>query len=161
MSATTLDFTNPVQVLAATLAGEIREGNRQQRENVACCILKRQELGYAPTLIRVCLQPAQFSCWNPRTIHSAVNENYLEMINMASREPSVWAQLLDVAQDAVAGKLVSHIGEADSYYNPRRVNGGKPYWAKAPAFETANDGLHIFWRVRYLNKVPNRLPTLS
>lgn len=149
MYNTNIDFNSDAEVITATVYGEIRGGNQEAWENVIQVFLKRKELGYAPTLRAVCLQPWQFSCWNPMTVHQAPSADFNAMMAAKAKDQVTWSEIEYVVLQALAGKNPNRIGAADSYYaNTIR----KPYWAAPPAYQTYADNWHKFWRVRYLNK---------
>lgn len=134
-----IDSTTPDRVvLAAVLWGEARGGGPAAMGDVACVVLNRLAAGWQDTVAKVCLAPWQFSALNPGQPPRA----WVTAIPMADRG---FVSALQVADDALAGKLIDRTGGADSYF---AVSIRAPYWAKPPARHTYTIWLHSFWQVR-------------
>lgn len=62
-----MDNQNDADILARTLFGEAEEGNTEDATAIASVIFNRATFGrlWPNSVAEVCLQPWQFSCWNP------------------------------------------------------------------------------------------------
>lgn len=119
-----MDLTNPLQVLSATILGEARSEGELGEDAVGAVIMNRVNIaadwlkkhGHSHplfgdgTVIRACLQPWQFSCWNEQD----PNCEMLHELDFASPD-STLAQCLAVAQEALDGTLADPTGGATSY----------------------------------------------
>lgn len=132
--------------MARTLYGEARGQSRQQKENVAAVIMNRYRMrkegrGYpswgpvGATIAQICTAPRQFSCWNPD------DRNYPLCRAVDTRDPA-FVECLEIAGDAISGRLVDRTGGADHYATLITV----PSWARNAA-EVLRDGAHKFWRL--------------
>lgn len=127
-----------IDILARTIWGEARGEGRLGMEAVAAVIMNRfkSTAWYsAPTIAGVAMKRAQFSAWNPS------DPNYDKLINVTVDDPA-FALALEIARDAIAGKLTDETGGATHYF-ARYIN--RPNWTEG-AIETAQIGQHIFFK---------------
>lgn len=137
-------------IMARTLYGEARSEGRAGIEAVASVIMNRVRSPRFPSTPKaVCLQNGtlksgkviyQFSAWNAGDPQRQI----MERLDPAS--PNKLFQLcLDVAGEAVAGRLPDRVGGADHYWADYIQT---PYWAQpsvSPSLvRTAKIGRHIF-----------------
>lgn len=136
------DFTNPKQVLALTLYGEIRGGPTRAKEHVASVIMNRVKHPgwWGKTVVSVCMAKWQFSCW------WLTDANHATM--MAAREADpIYQSCLTVAGQAIDGVLIDETHGADSYF---AEGSPTPSWA-GRGIHLMDDGCHSF----YLIEVPD------
>jgi len=127
-----------IDILARTIWGEARGEGRQGMEAVADVVMNRfhSTAWYtAPTVAGVAMKKFQFSAWNPN------DPNYDKLINVTTKNPD-FALALEIAREAINGKLQDNTGGATHYYadtiNP-------PSWTQG-AVQTAQIGNHIFFK---------------
>lgn len=137
-----------IDIMARTLFGESEPGNRREAEAIACVIMNRTRHypKWPKTPDKVCLQPWQFSCWNPGDPNRA-------RIMRASGE---WFEKCKaVATEAVNGTLHDITNGATHYY---ATYIGEPKWAKGhkPCFAMShsNGSYHLFF-----NDIDTKPPT--
>ena len=126
--------------LACTCYGEARGEGKQGMIAVANVVMNRVAQPNHPhfgngNVASCCMAPYQFSCWN----QDDPNRNTIEDVD--DSDP-IFAQALQVAQDAIDGKLQDLTGGATYYY----VKGSpEPAWAtgKEPC---AIIGHHLFFK---------------
>ena len=122
-------------VLAKTLWGEARGEGLAGMQAVAAVIVNRVKSRRYPNTVKgVCLQPWQFSMWNPD------DHNGEAAMKMRRGDSTVYDRCLDVAADAIAGRVADPTGGALHY----AVTGLNPYWAK-DATVSAQIGRHTFY----------------
>ncbi|UJW76791.1 cell wall hydrolase [Rhizobium sp. SL42] len=127
-------------ILARTIYGEARSESEMGRQAVAEVILNRKASHrYPDSIIEVCLQPSQFSCWN------ASDPNRSQIINLQPGADKHFDECLVVARDALAGKI-NHLTDAVLHYHSTSI--GSPDWVrKSPnAFMERKIGRHLFYR---------------
>lgn len=127
-------------ILARTIYGEARSESEMGRQAVAEVILNRKASHrYPDSIIDVCLQPSQFSCWN------ASDPNRSQIINLQPGADKHFDECLVVARDALAGKI-NHLTDAVLHYHSTSI--GSPDWVrKSPnAFMERKIGRHLFYR---------------
>ena len=135
-----------LDIMARTIYGEARGESLQGKIEVAPVILNRVELAgwMGDTIIKVCLKPWQFSCWNERD----PNRELLEKINYTGNKYRAWDRdlvrdCLYVAHGARRGLLPSNFdGKATHYFAPRAVS--KPSWTDGATF-LGSVGGHEFY----------------
>lgn len=124
-----------VDVLAKTLWGEARGEGLAGMNAVAAVIVNRvRARSYPSTVKGVCLQPWQFSMWNPD------DPNGEKAMTMREGDSTVYDQCLSVARNAIAGRVDDPTGGALHY----AVTGLNPYWATG-ATVSATIGRHTFY----------------
>ena len=110
-------------ILARTLWGEARGDGNIGMQAVACVIMNRCAIGKAYQLKHghphplygdgspsgVCLAPWQFSAWN------SGDPNRSKMIAVTAESDPIFIQALDIAADAINGRLIDPTGGATSY----------------------------------------------
>ncbi len=139
------DFTNELEVLAATIYGEASGCGAEAMQDVGQCILNRKAASWQPTVIEVCLAPYQFSCWNYGT-----RDRQRILTDWAiTPQNAIIAQAKSIAAELLSGKVENRIGNADSYYALTMKY--PPRWANPPAVHTFSDEYHTFWEVRPTN----------
>jgi hypothetical protein len=136
-------------ILARTICGEARGEGQAGMEDVASVILNRVKAArafiaengrYHPlfgdgSVASACLKPYQFSCWNPGDPNRAV-------IEALGTDKAIFRQALNIAEDAIVGKLEDRTNNATHYYDRRLPI--PPAWAAGltPCFE---EGHHLFF----------------
>jgi N-acetylmuramoyl-L-alanine amidase len=124
-----------LDALARTLWGEARGEGRRGLEAVAAVALNRRALGrWGADLAAVCRAPWQFSCWN------ANDPNRAKLLAVDARDP-VFALCLEIAAEALAGRLADPTGGATHYH----AAGASPRWTRGLA-PCARIGRHVFYR---------------
>lgn len=132
-----------VDTVARTLWGEARGEGELGIEAVACVIANRVAIaakGRGPkmfgdgTFERACHVPYQFSCWLP-------SDPNLAKLQSVGPDDKAFRLCLDIAEEAVSGKLQDVTGGA-THYHTKQI---KPAWAagKAPC---ATIGNHLFYK---------------
>ena len=130
-----------LSVLALTLYGESEVNDRDDAEAIANVVLNRVKMKNWPNTIRgVCLQPWQFSCWNP----SDPGRKRLE-------KPTGpwWRTCQKIAEQALAGTLSGHPCAYDNlratHYYAEYIKA--PKWAKGREAVYTNGGKirHFFF----------------
>lgn len=122
------DPSNPQDVLARTMWGEARGGGAAEMMNVGCVIMNRVAHGgwWGDSVIKCCLKPWQFSCWNGN------DPNRAKLLTVADTDPQ-FKIALDIAAKLIAGTADTTNG-ADSYvtlklfHKPPPRADGKPNW---------------------------------
>jgi spore germination cell wall hydrolase CwlJ-like protein len=128
--------------MAKTIFGEARgeyrrmNGDTRPLVAVGSVIMNRHAKSGKP-VGRVCLQPRQFSCWNP-------GDPNKKAIDGVSLDDEVYRVCLVVADKIIGKKIGDITGGANHYYS--KTMPAPPYWAvgKAPVFEI---GRHLFFRM--------------
>ncbi|WP_423803797.1 cell wall hydrolase [Paremcibacter congregatus] len=127
-----------IDVLARTIWGEARGEGRQGMEAVAAVIMNRFHASAwysAPTVAGVAMKKYQFAAWNQN------DPNYNQLINVDKTDPA-FAQALEIASQAIAGKLSDITGGATHYYADYIA---APNWTEGGE-ETAQIGRHKFFK---------------
>lgn len=123
-----------IDTLARTLYGEAKANDVTDATAIACVVMNRVELPNWPNDVEsVCLQPYQFSCWN-------ANDPNRTRIFKATRENHWFSRCLDLAADAVDGKLNDPTTRSTHYHTPAV----KPAWSRKrkPVYKTYG---HLFY----------------
>lgn len=132
-------------VLARTIYGEARGLGRTEMENCAMVIMNRYRLvqqgkGYksfgGPGVAEICQAPKQFSCWND-------GDPNLGVCRQATTADPVFRTAMDIAADALRGRLVDRTGGADHYYATLST---LPAWARG-IVSSAHDAGHSFFKL--------------
>ena len=128
-----------IDTLARTLYGEAANQGRAGMAAVASVVLNRVKHPgwWGHDISSVCLDPWQFSCWN------SDNRNLPRMRAVTSADP-YFRVALDVATQAVTGKLPDTVGNANSYY---AFSIPAPGWTVRAA-HVIDIGYHSFWQVQ-------------
>ncbi|WP_159947327.1 cell wall hydrolase [Rhizobium sp. 18065] len=127
-------------ILARTIYGEARSEREMGRQAVAEVILNRKASPrYPDSIIAVCLQPFQFSCWN------ASDPNRAKIIHLQPGADDDFDECLVVAGEALAG-TINHLTDAVLHYHSTSI--GSPGWVRnSPhAFMERKIGRHLFYR---------------
>lgn len=123
-----------IDVFARTIWGEARGEGLAGMQAVASVVMNRVASPRFPSTAKaVCLQPAQFSCWNED------DANAPKALAVGASDPA-YMTALDIAQRALNGALGDNTGGALFY----AVKSMTPYWAKG-AIVTAEIGNHRFY----------------
>ncbi len=115
-----------IDTLTRTLYGEAEAHNVRDAEAIAWVILNRVALPNWPdTILEVCLQPAQFSCWNTFD----PNRKRIEGGHGAWFE-----ECHRIAQDVLSGAIPDPTSRATHYYatfvrEPRWARGHTPVYS--------------------------------
>lgn len=127
-----------IATFARTIWGESRGEGDPGMWDVACVIMNRvaHPRWWGHDIISVCRDPWQFSCWNPS------DPNLAKLETVTEADPQ-FADALDIAQRAAAGKLPDRTNGATSYYDKRMAV--PPKWAvgRTPCYA---EGHHLFFR---------------
>lgn len=131
-------MTDPVDTMARTLYGEARGCGASGMRHVASVISNRANhpSWWGISIVTVCRQPWQFSCWNKN------DPNLPKLLAVTESDPD-FRLALGIANVAVARQLPDLTYGADSYYALAMRT--PPYWA-AKAVRTMVDGWHAFYR---------------
>lgn len=125
-----------VDVLARTLWGEARSEGVIGMRAVAAVIMNRAaDSRWPDALADVALQAWQFSAWN------ANDPNRDRMLRVTEADPQ-FRLALDIAREAVEGRLVDPTGGANHYFADYIA---RPSWARTMT-ETTRIGRHIFMK---------------
>ncbi|MFN6941952.1 MAG: cell wall hydrolase [Parvibaculum sp.] len=134
-----------LDVFARTLLGEAGGEGRRGIEAVAAVVINRVNSRRHPNSVRViCLQPSQFSMWNPKYRESGNTRRALSETD----SNSTFKMCLEIASDALAGRLKDPTGGATLYYAPAGMNppGSAPTtWNFSVLRKSAEIGGHIFY----------------
>ncbi len=134
-----------IDILARTIYGEARGEKRAGREAVAAVVMnrvnKKVQAGWVtvggrkqPSVAATCLKPYQFSCW----LESDPNR---EKIITVSKADALFRECLEIASQAVNGRLPDITRGATHYYNPKVCRAA---WAKGKR-PCAEIGAHLFF----------------
>ena len=133
ISKTAREVPPALDVMARTIYGEARGESFQGKVEVAHTILNRVEIGgwWGDTIIKVCLKPWQFSCWNVND----PNRDLLERINYCGNPYRAWDRgilrdCLYVAHGARRGFLQSNLGARATHYFAPSAFDGEGSWPK-------------------------------
>jgi spore germination cell wall hydrolase CwlJ-like protein len=137
-----------IDIMARTIWGEARGEGRAGMEAVAAVIMNRVKYPrwWGTDVASVCTKPYQFSCWN------SDDPNRPKILAVTGKDPA-FVTALEVAQNAVDGKLPDPTGGADSYYS---IFTHPPVWAEH-AVHTCTIGHHAFYRT----EIPAPHPTVT
>ena len=129
-----------IEIMAKTIYGEARGVYKKSGVNalaaVGHVIMNRSLAGSIP-VSSVCLQPKQFSCWNPCDPNRKIIEN-------ATLSDPVYRICFVVAKQILCGEIYDITGGANHYYS--RYMKKIPYWAEGKK-PTAKIGNHIFFKL--------------
>lgn len=130
-----------LSILARTLYGEAEANDRDDAEAIACVIMNRVKMKNWPnTVAGVCLQPWQFSCWNPGDKGRG---------RMEKASGPWWRTCQQIAEKAIAGELSEHpcaFGNLRAtHYYAEYIK--PPKWAKGrkPVYENGGRIRHFFF----------------
>ena len=155
-----------VQALAITMdaegRGDWREGNSSLEERVAVGVIIRNRARdhrtrWPDTIRGVCLQRAQFSCWQQsgglanyrRTMALArffVEQGPFPMMHQF--ELDLFMETLWIADGVIGGQVLDRTGGANHYYAPAAMRpvGRVPVWAEGRT-PSAKIGSQIFYKL--------------
>ncbi len=141
-----IDLSDPLAVMALTMAAEARSDGAPGMGAVGCVIRNRVRYpGWWGTSWRsVCLAPWQFSCWNPYTVQQPADRNW-EWMQDASLADRDVALAWNLGRSIQADLYPDTVGPADSYYDVSLRH--PPAWAASAAF-CAQIGSQLFYRTR-------------
>ena len=127
-----------ILTLSKTLYGESEVNNKDDAEAIACVVMNRVSYPTWPDDVsQVCLQPWQFSCWNPNDPGRA---------RITKAKGKWFDQCRAIAEQAVLGKLYDKTNGSTHYY---ATYIRRPKWAKnkTPVYEVAHNGghYHLFY----------------
>ena len=105
-----MNLADPVDTLARTIYGEARGDGAAGMEAVASVVCNRLALGgwWGDDVCSICLKPEQFDCWD----HG--DPNLIQIQDVDESDP-VFQTALEIAVDAVAGRLPDSVHGATSY----------------------------------------------
>ncbi|MBQ0946388.1 cell wall hydrolase [Ideonella sp. 4Y16] len=120
------NYTKALDILARTIWGEARGGNKELREAIAAVVANRANLAstagrsvLGETVEEVCLKAWQFPAWTPG------NPNRGPMIAVDERDP-IFIESRDIARRLLAGELVDRVSGATHFH----FEGIQPAWAR-------------------------------
>ena len=135
----TTPATEDLLTLARTLYGELRGEPTEGQEAVANVIMNRVRSGrYPNSIVKVCLQPFQFSCWNKN------DPNYPKIKGLKPGANAKFDECYAVAERVISGLVPDATSGALHYYAKYIA---APSWVtKSPkARMTAEIGVHRFY----------------
>lgn len=120
-----------LDILARTLYGEAEANDIDDAEAIASVVMNRIRWPNWPnSIVEVCLQPWQFSCWNQN------DPNRARILSVTRSDP--WFRTcISVAERAIAGTLPDRTNGATHYYaSYLDAKGLTPKWArnKVPSY---------------------------
>ena len=141
-----------IEALTLTIFGEARGEPLEGKAAVASVVMNRVKHPdrFADTIRGVCLQPKQFSCWNP-----GADVNHARLMAMAERlkadhlgtdpDGAMMAECRWIAEGYANGVLRSRVDDADHYLTRQLwLSNARPSWADAPV-QTV--GAQVFMKV--------------
>jgi N-acetylmuramoyl-L-alanine amidase len=136
---------NDVDILARTLYGEAEPGDEADAIAIAWVVKNRMALRNWPdTAAKVCLQPKQFSCWNPEPVGFPAR---LMKMKVDDTKAGQWfAFCVETAEKVLAGEIPDPTKRATHYYATWLRK--PPAWArgKSPTYSTpAGRFTHLFF----------------
>jgi hypothetical protein len=133
-----MELSDSIEVLAGTMWGEARGHGIGGMRDVGSVVMNRvnHPRWWGSSIISVCLDPWQFSCWNEG------DPNRRKILTVTTQDPQ-FAQAMEIARDIVANMNPDQTGGADSYF---AIGMESPSWA-ARARHTVDRYGHSFWRV--------------
>ena len=154
-----IDLTDPLAVMALTMAAEARSDGAAGMGAVGCVIRNRaQHPGWwGRDWLGVCLAPWQFSCWNPQTVGQPPDGNWrwMESATLGDRDVALaW----NIARSIQAGLYPDVTGGADSYYDVSLRH--QPSWAAGARF-CVQIGSQLFYRTRAADPAPPPLSSVA
>ena len=155
-----LRFLPPDLTVAATVWGEARSQGLDGMAAVAWVILNRTKRPdrWAASMKDVCLQPHQFSCWEP----AGGRANYFRTLAAARILLGAGANLVDptlrealwVSHGVIARQVRDLTRGADHYLTVDLYHSNPPAWVAAMVW-TATVGDHVFLHEPFTGKVPH------
>lgn len=140
----TQPFSQDVDILARTIWGEARSEGFRGMQAVANVIVNRHKyvathpqygIRWGFTWQGICQKSSQFSVWNS-------NDANYPLIKKVTQSNAEFRMAFDIAQLAIAGKLVDIVA-GSTYYHTRTI---EPTWARG-ATPVARVGSHVFYQV--------------
>jgi spore germination cell wall hydrolase CwlJ-like protein len=127
---------NQARMLARVLFSETKDV--EDAKNIASVIVNRTKRPerFGATIQDVVYAPKQFSGVYGNEWNKALNQKFTD------KEAEIYKQLLQVAYQAVTGKLEDKTGGADHYFNPKIV---KPKWS-AKMTKTTENKNHSYYK---------------
>jgi N-acetylmuramoyl-L-alanine amidase len=124
-----------IDILARTIWGEAAGDGEIAMRAVAAVVLNRVKAGrYGHGIWGVCLKPHQFGCWTD----GSAKAQRLRVIDASDRS---FRLALEIAEDALSGRLVDVTGGATHYHQ----EGARPGWASGMRC-TRRIGRRLFYR---------------
>jgi N-acetylmuramoyl-L-alanine amidase len=132
-----INLSDPVSVVAATLWGEARNQGYAGMVAVGCVIRNRalSPRWWGSSYITVCLEPYQFSCWNDS------DPNRAKLLAVTTADPQ-FAEALKIAALVISGHAIDPTHNSDSYYSDTM---DPPSWCEGATF-TVQIGAQRFYR---------------
>lgn len=121
----------------AEARGDAAQGGSSVEERLAVmavCMNRAADVRHRwpKTVAGVCLQPVQFSCWNP-----GKDANHLALVEQAQAAldgkviaDGLLQETLFLADGVLRGIIQDKTGGANHYYAPKAMGGKVPAWAK-------------------------------
>lgn len=131
--------------LALTIYGEARGEPLHGQAAVGCVVRNRtKDPRWPDTYKGVCLQPKQFSCWNPGfdANAQAVRTMGERLVSGGNADPAL-RQCGWIAAGVIDGIILDATKGADHYMTEQLYRLATPKWARAMR-ETARIGSHVF-----------------
>lgn len=133
-----VNFNDTQDILARTLYGEADANNERDAIAIGHVILNRTRYPNWPdSIIEVCLQRLQFSCWN----HNDPNRE-----RIINAKGAWWDKCQSLARELIEGRIPDPTNRATHYYATWIK---KPKWAnrKKPSYKVPHKGgyYHLFY----------------
>jgi uncharacterized protein (TIGR02594 family) len=129
---------NDVLTLARTIFGEARGESNAGREAVGHVVINRvNSHRFDDTIAEVCLQPSQFSCFNPGNPNRPII-----LAETLGSGNAAFQECVAVARRVIAGAVADNTGGATHYY-ARTI--AAPSWTVGATL-TAEIGVHRFYK---------------
>jgi len=139
----------PDEVLALTIWGEARGESIEGQVAVANVIMNRWRANPSKykSVIDVCLEKRQFSCWNEDDINRNKINSLAEKLNKGAI-PTELKQFLYIARGVLGFNFYDNT-KGSKHYITRSLydSESRPLWAKHPLTDPIRIGNHVFFNV--------------
>lgn len=143
-----LDTLSPLEILGLTIIGEARGEPIEGQVAVAWVI--RNRLLARPDKYKsyreVCLEPKQFSCWNPSDPNRQTLLSIADKMTRLAITDIYLRQCIFVASGVDSRQIVDNTGGARNYMTKSLFDTGTVEWAKSAKDEVIH-GKQIFFNV--------------
>jgi N-acetylmuramoyl-L-alanine amidase len=146
------DDTALALTMWAEARGDSSQGRSSVEERIAVgCVIRNRARAASRSILAVCLQPWQFSCWNPGDDrnHRALMAMAEALVTHRLLEDPVMIETLYLASGIIGDVIVDRTFGATHYYAPDAMvpPGRVPSWV--PGMEqTAVIGKQVFYRYK-------------
>lgn len=139
----------PDEVLALTLWGEARGETIEGQVAVANVIMNRWKSNPSKykSIIDVCLEPKQFSCWNEDDPNKAKMDLIATKVDSGMIPPEIKQQIY-IARGVLGFNFHDNTKGSKHYITTSLFDSeNRPRWAKHPTNDPVRIGNHIFFNV--------------